>query len=158
MADNTVLNTGSGGDTYASDDIGGIKFSRIKVVHGVDGTNDGDVSRTNALPVTPGASTRTDTSTGTGAGTAVDVTLSPMKNFALQVTGTGAITSWTVNLEGSLDGTTYTVIMAHSKAANGDGATIWNPTSIPCRYFRSNVSALVVGPGTNVIARILGMN
>ena len=51
MADNTVLNTGVGGDTIASDDIGGVKFPRSKIVIGADGTNDGDVSSANPLPV-----------------------------------------------------------------------------------------------------------
>lgn len=51
MADNTVLNSGSGGDTIATDDIGGVKFQRIKLVHGADGVNSGDVSTANPLPV-----------------------------------------------------------------------------------------------------------
>ncbi len=50
MADNTTLNTGSGGDTIASDDIGGVKFPRSKITIGADGTNDGDVSSANPLP------------------------------------------------------------------------------------------------------------
>ena len=51
MADNTTLNSGSGGDVIASDDIAGVKFQRNKLVHGADGTNDGDVSNANPLPV-----------------------------------------------------------------------------------------------------------
>jgi len=51
MADNTVLNAGSGGDTMASDDIGGIKFQRVKLIHGADGVNAGDVATGNPLPV-----------------------------------------------------------------------------------------------------------
>lgn len=51
MADNTTLNTGSGGDVIGSDDISSVKYQRIKLIHGADGTNDGDVSRTNPLPV-----------------------------------------------------------------------------------------------------------
>lgn len=51
MADNTTLNTGSGGDTIASDDIAGVKYPRSKIVIGADGTNDGDVSSANPLPV-----------------------------------------------------------------------------------------------------------
>lgn len=51
MADNTELNTGSGGDIIASDDITGVKFQRIKVIHGADGVNDGDVSTANPFPV-----------------------------------------------------------------------------------------------------------
>lgn len=51
MVDNTTLNTGSGGDVMASDDIAGVKFQRIKLIHGGDGTNAGDVSTTNPFPV-----------------------------------------------------------------------------------------------------------
>lgn len=49
--DNTELNAGSGGDTLASDDIGGIKFPRVKLIEGADGVNDGDISGANPLPV-----------------------------------------------------------------------------------------------------------
>lgn len=52
MADDTRLPLGTeDGDTYASDDISGVKYQRVKVVIGADGTNDGDVSATNKLPV-----------------------------------------------------------------------------------------------------------
>ena len=51
MADNTVLNTGSGGDTIATDEIGGIKFQRVKLTLGTDGVNGGDVSTSNPIPV-----------------------------------------------------------------------------------------------------------
>lgn len=52
MADNFVANAGTGGDTFGADDIGGVKFPRLKVIIGADGTNDGDVSSANPLPVT----------------------------------------------------------------------------------------------------------
>lgn len=52
MSDNTTLDAGSGGDTIATDDISGVKFPRSKIVIGADGTNDGDVSSANPLPVT----------------------------------------------------------------------------------------------------------
>jgi len=51
MADNVELNPGAGGSVIAADDIGGVAYQRVKVVHGADGTNDGDVSGTNPLPV-----------------------------------------------------------------------------------------------------------
>jgi len=51
MADNVTANTGSGGSTFASDDIGGIQYPRTKITVGADGTNDGDVSSANPLPV-----------------------------------------------------------------------------------------------------------
>jgi hypothetical protein len=51
MADNVAITAGSG-TTIASDDIGGVNFQRIKLVHGADGVNDGDVSTANPYPVT----------------------------------------------------------------------------------------------------------
>lgn len=50
MADNTQLNAGAGGDLIASDDVGGIKFQRVKVVWGSENiASDTEVS--NPLPV-----------------------------------------------------------------------------------------------------------
>lgn len=37
MADNITLNTGSGGDTCAADDISAVKYQRVKIVPGGDG-------------------------------------------------------------------------------------------------------------------------
>lgn len=53
MADNVTLNPGVGGDTIAADDISGAKYMRSKLISGNDGINDGDVSKTNPLPVRP---------------------------------------------------------------------------------------------------------
>jgi len=53
MADNTTLNPGTLGDVIASDDISGVKFQRVKLVHGADGVNAGDVSDINGLPAYP---------------------------------------------------------------------------------------------------------
>jgi hypothetical protein len=50
MADNITLNAGSGGDTTAADDIGGVKYQRVKVTYGVDGAAT-DASESNPLPV-----------------------------------------------------------------------------------------------------------
>lgn len=51
LADNTTLNTGSGGDVIATDDIGGVKYQRTKTTLGADGATDGDVSKANPMPV-----------------------------------------------------------------------------------------------------------
>lgn len=51
MADNTTLNTGTGGDVIATDDIAGVKYQRVKITIGADGTTDGDVASTNPLPI-----------------------------------------------------------------------------------------------------------
>jgi hypothetical protein len=52
MADNTILNTGTGGDTIATDDIGGVKHQRVKIEYGGDGSAT-DVSTTTPLPIRP---------------------------------------------------------------------------------------------------------
>lgn len=158
MSDNVVLNAGAGGDTIAADDIGGFKHQRIKLIHGVDGVNDGDTSRTNPFPVTPFGSSRSDTYTTAADGTAVDISLMPCKYYGLQVTQTGTVTSWTVELQVSLDGVTYTTILSHTKAGDTDGITVWAPQPIPGRFFRTKCTAITLGGGTNVVARCIGMN
>lgn len=50
MADNLAITPGSGA-TVAADEIGGVLYQRNKLIHGVNGTNDGDVSRANGFPV-----------------------------------------------------------------------------------------------------------
>lgn len=51
MSDNVVLNPGEDGDIAAADDIGGVKYQRVKLTIGSDGVNDGDVSDANPMPV-----------------------------------------------------------------------------------------------------------
>lgn len=48
MADNTTLNAGTGGDTLATDDIGGVKYQRVKLAVGADG------AASDAVPVSAG--------------------------------------------------------------------------------------------------------
>lgn len=50
MADNTVLNSGAGGDTISTDDLGAVKVQRVKVQYGVDGSAT-DVAADTGLPV-----------------------------------------------------------------------------------------------------------
>jgi len=41
----------TGGDDIGADDIASVKYQRVKLIHGADGVNDGDVSSVNGLPV-----------------------------------------------------------------------------------------------------------
>lgn len=50
MADNTIINLGSGGDTIATDDIAGVKYQRVKLSIGADGAAT-DAALTAPLPV-----------------------------------------------------------------------------------------------------------
>jgi len=162
MADNTTLNAGTGGDIIASDEIGGAKYQRIKLIHGPDNTNDGDIERANPLPVGLAFATRQDTFTVAANGTQVNVSTRPCTRFGLQVKGTTATpTAWNVVLEGSLDGTNYQTILEHSNAgefgANADGAVVYQQSAGPFLYFRSRCVSITLGSATNVIATILGM-
>lgn len=69
MADNTTLNSGSGGDVIASDDIGGVKHQRVKVEFGADGsaTDVADVDGARLPVKTPMAATATRTSVSDSA-------------------------------------------------------------------------------------------
>lgn len=87
MADNTVLPTGVGGDTIASDDIGGIKFQRVKLVHGADGINGGDISEANPFPVT----LRSDTGACTAFYPAVAVGSNKVYLDLFNATGSGKV-------------------------------------------------------------------
>ena len=51
MADDVVVTAGNSGTfTHAADEISGVKYPRVKLIHGADGVNAGDVSTTNGLP------------------------------------------------------------------------------------------------------------
>lgn len=50
MADNAVANPGAGGVTFATDDIGGVHYPRVKLVWGADGSGN-DASAANPIPV-----------------------------------------------------------------------------------------------------------
>jgi hypothetical protein len=51
MADDIVLNPGVGGATVGADLIAGVSYQPIKLIHGINDVNDGDVARTNPLPI-----------------------------------------------------------------------------------------------------------
>ncbi len=98
---------------------------------------------------------RSDTYTVTGTGTIVQPPRT-LKYFSIQLKGTVAgATSWTVTLEGSLDGTNFSTIITHS-TADLDGSVKWSTSASPSLYFRSNCSALVLGGATNIVVTILG--
>ena len=97
MADNTAFNTGSGGDTLASDDIGGVKYERGKLIHGADGTNDGDIAKANPLPALITNTGRTElrfsnsSITITGFNTEQLVTLTKSSDTSATTTGTSFV-------------------------------------------------------------------
>ena len=51
MSDNLTVRTDDGTHTVGTDEISGVHFTRMKMIIGPDGTNNGDVSSVNPLPV-----------------------------------------------------------------------------------------------------------
>lgn len=187
MADNTTINTGSGGDTIATDDlsslnggaVSGVKAQRMKAGYGPDGVLY-DVSATGAgLPV--GASYGTllsaaITATGNQTWLSTD-SLSYVYNQAtLMVSGTYAGLTFVV--ESSPDGTNYVAVpitnittgVVTTTTTPGTNATaiydvplkLSSAARVRVTAFTSgtaNMIAVGVGPGTepSVIARSQGL-
>lgn len=120
MADNTTINAGTGGDTIASDDIGGVKHQRVKVQHGADGSAT-DVSTASPLPVThgtvPSATTMQSAATANGNGTSL--TVNGYATAAVNITASVAMSGGTtINFEASVDDTTWVSILGQNVGTN----------------------------------------
>jgi hypothetical protein len=128
MADGYVSNPGSGGTTFASDDIGGTHWPRVKVTSGADGTAN-DVSITAPMPVAALAESNQITVAGvpvtvkfaaiaassSGNNTLVAaVSSKKIRVVSVTLIAAGAVT---VRFESGADGTALTGQMALS--ANG---------------------------------------
>ena len=96
-----------------------------------------------------------DTFTSTGNGQVANLGSHTVSSFAVQVVGTGAsATSWTVLLEGSLDGVNFDTIMTHN-TATGNGKMLWSGAVLyPSRYIRSNTTAVVLGSATAIVVYV----
>lgn len=101
---------------------------------------------------------QTDTFTAAANGTTFDTSHAPLQTFGIQVAGTGATpTSWTVVVEGSIDGTSFTTIATHTNLI-GVNVALWTGSSYyPCRYFRNRCVAIVLGTATNIVVTTVGM-
>jgi hypothetical protein len=73
MPDNVTANPGSGGATFASNDVSGVQFTRVKIALGADGEFDGDVSGANPVPVSDAGGSLTVDGTVTASNAAGDV-------------------------------------------------------------------------------------
>lgn len=100
---------------------------------------------------------RQDTFTAPGNGVTQDIVNSPIKHFAIQVVGTGAVpTAWNVRLEGSLDNSNFTTILTHTEAT-GNGEILFSGANVyPVLYFRSRVVSLTLGLATNIVVSMVG--
>lgn len=97
MADNFTTNAGSGGDTFAADDIGGVKHQRVKIEIGADGAAS-DVSSSNPLPISDnGGSLTVD---GTIAFSNITIAVTNVGTFAVQASQAG---TWVLGANSGVD-------------------------------------------------------
>lgn len=115
MADNTTLDTGSGGDVIATDDIAGVKHQRVKVQYGVDGAAT-DVSDSNPLPIDDAGGSLTVDNGGTFA-VQVDASLPAGSNAIGKLAANSGVDIGDVDVT-SLDG------VAVEGAALGNGILV----------------------------------
>jgi hypothetical protein len=100
----------------------------------------------------------TDTFTSAGTGTTFDCSAQPLKNFTLQVAGTGSIaTLWTVLLEGSVDNSNFTTILTHMTPVGDSICVFTGANHTPIIYVRTRVVTLTLGLATNIKATIVGV-
>jgi hypothetical protein len=125
VADN--LTTGSSGSVVAFDDISSVFYARMKMIHGVDGTNDGDVSTANPFPVRLYVGT-TSTALGNGVhGSALRVTLASDSTGTVAATQSG---TWNVtNVSGTVSLPTGASTLAEQQSQTTHLATIAGDTT-----------------------------
>lgn len=99
---------------------------------------------------------QSDTFVSTGNGVTVDASTYSLSNFTLFVIATGAVSVWTVVLEGSVDGINFTTIAIHTNLIGSSVAVFPGVNITPCLYFRARCSSLTLGLGTNITSIILG--
>lgn len=174
MADNTTINAGSGGDTIASDDIGGVKYQRVKVGAGSDGSY-ADADATHPIPVqvgdTAGQANVVTGDAGQGAQviagarkevtftttTAQAVASTDVSNYrwvSVHITGQGG--SSTVTFQGSNDNTNWVNVPMMLSTSTTSIVFTTTTTGLyvgPCsyRYYRLNVTGIVSGTTAGVV-------
>ncbi|CAK0741517.1 hypothetical protein CCP1ISM_130011 [Azospirillaceae bacterium] len=98
-----------------------------------------------------------DVYTTVTVGTTVDISTFPLKNFTFSVTPNGSVNSWSVIVEGSLDGINFTTIGSYSNPT-GTGITVFPGVNIaPCFFFRSRCTSIDLGSGTSITVTVLGV-
>jgi hypothetical protein len=157
MADNVQINQMADGDVIGADDISGVKYQRIKLIHGADGTNDGDVASGNPLPVkeadggnvTLGAkadarSTATDTTAVTAMQVLKEISYMEQNPASRAVTNAG-----TFAVQATLAAETTKVIGTVNVSA-GQSIGVTSGTAANCKVEATIAAAQTLGTVTTV--------
>jgi hypothetical protein len=147
MADNTVLNTGNGGDTIATDDIGGVKYQRVKVNYGADGSAT-DVSTANGLPV---QQVRKDTYRASTTAVLVPAVTSPNPWFTIYGSATKTVKIQSIIISGlTLAAVAYLNIGLRKYSTAVSGGTSTALTKVPL----DSASAAATATNINVYTAV----
>lgn len=161
MADNILITPGAGA-TAAADDIGGVLFQRMKLIHGTDGVNAGDVSTVNGLPIqgTQSAVSSSAWTSATALNTANSISIVGMNTVTVVLIPTTTFTGGVLTFEVSPDGTnwvpiamaridsftvetTYTIVASTNRA--------WSTSVDGFTNFRVRLSTAITGTGTATV-------
>ena len=170
MSDNTVINLGTGGDVIASDDISGVKWQRVKITYGVDGTAT-DVSDTLGarVPINLSQSALLPSALGPAGGLQVEDVTAPASITlqASQVAGNANATTTRTTTTGLGKYTTALILVnvTAGGAATGtlqlflqdsvDGGTSWNDLiSSPTFAFGAAGTTMVFTLNANIASTI----
>jgi hypothetical protein len=157
MSDNTTLPTMAGGDVIATDDIGGIKFQRVKNTFGVDGVAV-DVSTTNPLPCTTDnqrKSTYTATVARLSTGALTANTLKQFLSFEHSAGATKTMRLRALIISGYATSTTAGTVefqLLRGTAASSGGTTV---TPVACHSADGAAETVVKSLPTIVAATVI---
>jgi len=129
MADNVILNLGSGGSTVASDDIGGIQYQRVKTTFGADGVAT-DVSATNPMPV---SSMRTAPVKETYSASVNALVAAALATDIFTITGsaTKTIKITKIQIDGTATGAAVAPVLLLKRSTANTAGTSTAPTKVP---------------------------
>ena len=91
-----------------------------------------------------------------GVHTVVDVSNSPMASFGLQAVPTEEVDSYTLRLEGSLNGTHWSTLLEHTQEA-ASGSIVFTVSPMPVKRLRLSMFAMSGDEGAAVDAYFIGM-
>lgn len=103
-------------------------------------------------PVELVSTNQQDSFVAVGNGTTIAAPVSG-KYLSIQVTPSGAVTSWDVRLEGTLDGTSWGELAQHTNV-DGSGKIKVPATATPVLQYRARCAGLVLGAGTLILVNV----
>jgi len=142
MADDFTPSSDAG-STYGADEISSVKYPRIKLIHGADGTNDGDVSTANPLPVEKVPDVVTDSNSVSPTGTGAETILSSLQSRLSLTPEQMARYEWMITLYSTLDQAADVNVWGGHEAADNASGTVF--TANNAIYSESGIVAASTG-------------